>query len=505
MKRRRARVEKSPATVLLGLRGEFLQHLRQVAPGLAAKETLTLAVDAVRQAERAGLTDLGGWQAEHVRAVADTWPDDDHLPRSVVALLIGFLEATGRWHGEVAALDELGMGLRQNMAGLLRRAAAEHHDPAAEADAVRACDVVARQSALLRWMGPNTRPVTGTRALRKADSRAVIELLGLPEQKFTSMWDHPGLADLWSTARRAGLVVVDGGRAGVTATGLALAHGDAQQARALVAFDLARGLLEPDDVPDVGLPIEAVAGIAWDLVQGRDVEVPDEVLDLDPMDLLLLNSSLGAHLVADAEEESLGVALLLRALTATEGFAVDRGHLRLMPGLESLVLGTLADLIDGHPLAEGGTLLGVARARQGVVRVRPDELAGSTLRLHTVLDAHSPEEHLVEVAADSTPADLHRVLLTAFDLPDAQHEFTGSSPVGQDRCWTDHRADTHGIDDTSVTVLDLVSWAGRLAYEHGAPTGFFGHGATAVHIEVDGVVPTTGRLPLVDGRPPWPR
>lgn len=68
-----------------------------------------------------------------------------------------------------------------------------------------------RAEAFLRWLGPG-RPVTRTGALRRADTVAVVEELGLPALASPprSMWEVRDLAYLWDLLLSCDLIQVDG-------------------------------------------------------------------------------------------------------------------------------------------------------------------------------------------------------------------------------------------------------------------------------------------------------
>lgn len=487
---------RSPSTVFRELRGEVTAHLRGIAPDLPAQVLIAHMGDLVGIAERdGGLSEIGGWRAAQVDAVLAALRDEPLSTerRAALALLIGFLGASDRWTGDAAALDRISTLLNSGVSMMLRETAAGFHDPERELDAVRATDVYSLVLTFLRWMGPGTRTITATKALRLADTKALGDHLGLPSpsRKLSSMWDHPTIADLWSLCRRGGYVALDGQRAGISVAGLELLHGPGQEASTLVAFHLARDLFDsPDGLLGEDPPLTGIAELALAAVAGEGPELPDELFTVDPVELAVL-------MEVGIEDGALDLVVVLRALVDTEAFTEVGGRLAIVPGLESLVLRTLADLLDGGPISTGGTLLGQARSRQGGVQVHGEEsLAASTMTLTVTLGDHRAEVwRRVAVAACSSLADLHRTLTEAFDREDDGHAFEGIEPIGRHHYWSDARADPRVPDDRATTVLDVVRRVGVLTWNVGPG---FNEGYT---ITVDAVRPTgTEGLPRVLGR-----
>ncbi|UNX55954.1 hypothetical protein MF406_06945 [Georgenia sp. TF02-10] len=73
---------------------------------------------------------------------------------------------------------------------------------------LRAAPLWGRARALLDWLGEG-RPVTASGALRRAETAAVIGLLGLPgPSRPASMWDSAPLALLWAGLAQAGMIAI---------------------------------------------------------------------------------------------------------------------------------------------------------------------------------------------------------------------------------------------------------------------------------------------------------
>lgn len=104
-------------------------------------------------------------------------------------------------------------------------------------------ELVRRADLLLDWLGTG-RKVTGTGALRQADTAEVARLLGLGPLSVRSMWDVPALSILWAALVAAGFLDVGRTVARPAAKVVAWApRGDADEARASTSSILLGGAL----------------------------------------------------------------------------------------------------------------------------------------------------------------------------------------------------------------------------------------------------------------------
>jgi hypothetical protein len=483
--------------VLLGLQGEIAAYLHDAVPDLPPAPLIHRMLDLVRRAESdGGLTDLGGWTTRQVdtalRSIDD--PIEQASAEAALGLLLTFLQATGRWNGDLAVLDRIGTSMTTAMADQLRTVAEQYLQPSAEAAALAEDTRVIELTAFLRWLGVQPRPVTATGVLRTADTAAVIAALDLAPQPgtVTSMWDHPELCTLWETARRTGAIVVADGRVGVAPLGVGLVDGDPAAARTVVSRAFVHAILQPVPgfFPD-GLRPGDVAEAALACLTGTGPPVPAAASEepISPKDLGL---ALSISRPGDdpAEREALAITFTAQALLRSGGFTTTAaGLLGIVPGLEALVLSTLADLLDGTAPVDGGTLLGAARLR-GAVAHGVDDITAAAVRLTATLLRSRPRVWAtVEIAAGSTLADLHALLVAAFGrFDDHLHEFIAVDPFGLTARYT---ADEDGQDEAAITVLDVLGRAATLEYVYDL-------GAEWRHqITLDAVVPLTTHSPRV--------
>lgn len=466
-----------PAQELVALRGEVLAHLRALDPDLDAPALFAQTLDVVRLAEeRAGLADLGRWELDHVEqtlAALDDGPGPS-IAEGSLGLLFSFLSATGRWTGSEEALERLSRTLTASMSAALRETAVPHHDPAAESRAVQQHAAVGPLVEFLRWFGFRPRQVTATGALRVADTRALIDLLALPVQprSVTSMWDHPDLVRIWQHALGTACIWVSGNRGVITPTGVAVLDDKPGARAAVVALLFAQSLTRPQPLLFAdGLPVGEVAELALAALAGEGPEVPVEMADdaeqfapfeAAALDVLVDMAAAGA----DAEHELgvLGIVLVCQTLLSTGLFSAATGQLELVAGLESLALTTLADLLDGHPVLDGATLLGAARVREAVSGDL-DDVAARDVRLTVTLEpVNRTVWRRVQLPAASSLADLHHLLRSAWEWDDEPwHEFTAVAPTGATTCYSGLDRD-HGDDERRVTLAQVLGRAAALEY-----------------------------------------
>lgn len=94
--------------------------------------------------------------------------------------------------------------------------------------------LVRRADQLLDWLGTG-RKLTGTFALRRADTAQVLDLLGIDAGTPRSMWDVPALAMLWNALTAAGFLELRSGTAHPAGRIISWAGADAPAERRLEA------------------------------------------------------------------------------------------------------------------------------------------------------------------------------------------------------------------------------------------------------------------------------
>lgn len=427
---RRAR---SPREDIARLRGAFLAWMRSYDPpamtDLDALWDDVLAVVDLATA-RAGLSELDEWTVEQIHALHEAADAvDEHNCLLALPLVLAFLGESGRWRGTPDEFDrviEAAEEVSSPVAEVLAELAEVRIDPEIEDAAVRALPVIARGEALLRLVSPR-RQVTGTGALRRADVVTALERLGAGTggRRPHSMWDVPGLADLWIALQDAGLLVVTAAEATPTPLAHGWISGDPAQGRQ-ARLELARrwldGLLTAEsqtgwfiDPLDLLLPLLATAAT------GRAVPV-DAVLNTagDLIDGLAgddaaagLRSALSATPYIPLLEE-----------LAEEGFLELGEQIAVPAPLRGVVAAATAALLEAEQ--------GPGPGRRGAAGLpAPDpSLAGQAYRLRIELAGARPPIWREVLVDPATPLDeLHDVIQRVFAWDDSHlHEFTATGP-----------------------------------------------------------------------------
>jgi hypothetical protein len=407
------RAVRSPAAELAGLRGGFVAWL--LTNGLPTTvDPAELADDAAAAVDlataRAGLTDLGTWTPDLIRALTEDADDTDLDALAAVPPLLAFLADTGHWHGTEADFDAAVAAAEEATSpvpAVLAALATVTVDPEVEDAAIRTLPLIGQVEALLRFLLPR-RAVTATGALRRADTATAAGLVGVDLEGRTprTMWDVPRLAILWEVLTEAGLLEVDDRAALPTPLAHAWISGDAEQGRRartlVVGGYLAEVALAPPELPwlpdplDTLLPLLAAAAIGAPAPAPR---VPE--LTSDPE----VAASVLAVLPAQGRLEQL----------AQEGILDVSDTVGAAPGLEAVLARACTAILredDDLPLPTGASA------------------SGETWRLRVELEGAQPPIWR-EVLVDSglTLAGLHAVIQRLFGWEDYHlHEFSSTGP-----------------------------------------------------------------------------
>lgn len=464
--RRLLRTVRPPGTELAGLRGGFLAWLagKGVPPEVdesALWDDVVTTVDLA--ATRAGLTDLRSWTIDQVTTLTAGASGDEDAALAALPLLLAFLGETGRWHGtpeDFEAVLAVADRATSPMAAAIGELGSVTVDPAAERAALEDLPLVARAETLLRFLSPR-RPVTGTGGLKRADTVAAAERLGLvlATDRPRSMWDVLALATLWESLVDAELLVVTQ----VEATPSLLAHrwlsGDADaghEARLrLVGAYLTAVLTAPSPAPWLPPPLAALLPVLGAAALDRPV----------PADLSTLPLGAGGTL-ADVDDELAAFASLavLPAQRSVDRLA-DAGIVQLSdavtvaPGLRGLVARLVAGL-----LAHAG-----AGGDDGPPPPDP-ALQGQAYRLRIELEGARPPVWREVLIDPNLPLDeLHDVIQQVFGWEDYHlHEFTELGSRSRGRRFAPPAEDAWDLPGHETTDEATVRLASLIGPRRGA-------------------------------------
>ena len=348
----------------------FVRWFDDGAPGAAATALDCLAaIESVmgRYMDRVAAADLTRLDpvilADVLTAdLAATAADDDRGEFVIAAVhgFVDFLGDTDRWSGPAEQLADV-VDLLNALLGETEEWRLVDVPVIADDDALKVFSelpLIRRTTALLQWIG-DSKPVTGTGALRTKDIEAAAACFGLkarggpkqphvprtgnggsekPVPTVRSMYEVPLLAQVWGALARTELIKIGSTKAAPSpATGVFLAGGTQDRLEELVFFVdqfLATSVLGYD--PEQPWEVLVAATVASILLAAASADPPRRDTVLDPRT--------GASPEERATVETLKAAAMgqLEAL-AEQGILTIDTHFRVPPALVRCIANTYED------------------------------------------------------------------------------------------------------------------------------------------------------------------